>query len=563
MFGTIRKHQKWLWLVIITLTIISFVIFFSPYSRTNGERRGSAYYGSINGEVITRSQMENAARDVRLLYFFMSGHWPDDPEAKASNSEIERETYQWLLELQEQKRLGIQVSSDTAAEVGRQMLAPFFKGGPVMPGLFAQRVLYPKGLDMADLERFTRHYLGHEELMNTIGLSGRLMTPQDAIEAYVREHQELAVDAVFLSISNYLASIPASTPEALSQFYTNQLPNYRIPDRVQVSYVRFGVSNYLGEAQKELTNLTEMVKYNLEQLGTNYTQYGKTAEEAKVKIREDLLHRRALYDASQRASEFAAPFFGLETNRADDLDKYARTNGLTVNVSAPLDDKEPPPGLEVGADFVKTAFARTADEPFAGPIIGQDGAYIIALYKKLPSEVPPLSQIRERVAGDYRYVQAVIKARAMGEAAAVTLSNSVAQGKPFTTACADAHLRPVSLPPFSLTTQRLPEAEVHVNLNGRGSLKELAFSTQPGKVSEFLPTREGGVIVYVKSKLPIDEARMQADLPAFTREERHRRQMEAFNLWFSREVQKGLRDTPLFAPKQTPPSLTGGPRAKS
>ena len=40
MFGTIRKHQTWLWAVIITLTIISFVVFFSPYSKLNNERRG-------------------------------------------------------------------------------------------------------------------------------------------------------------------------------------------------------------------------------------------------------------------------------------------------------------------------------------------------------------------------------------------------------------------------------------------------------------------------------------------------------------------------------------------
>ena len=30
MFGTIRKHQQWLWIVIITLTILSFLIFFGP-----------------------------------------------------------------------------------------------------------------------------------------------------------------------------------------------------------------------------------------------------------------------------------------------------------------------------------------------------------------------------------------------------------------------------------------------------------------------------------------------------------------------------------------------------
>ena len=53
MFGTIRKHQTWLWAVIITVIIFSFVIYFSPYSKMNDSRRGPVNLGSINGERIS------------------------------------------------------------------------------------------------------------------------------------------------------------------------------------------------------------------------------------------------------------------------------------------------------------------------------------------------------------------------------------------------------------------------------------------------------------------------------------------------------------------------------
>jgi len=50
MFGTIRKHQTWLWAIIITLTIISFVIYFGPQSRVSQGRadRGPAAPSTVN-----------------------------------------------------------------------------------------------------------------------------------------------------------------------------------------------------------------------------------------------------------------------------------------------------------------------------------------------------------------------------------------------------------------------------------------------------------------------------------------------------------------------------------
>ena len=53
MFGTIRKHQSWLWAIIITVIIISFVWFFSPYTKMHDTGRGMVNLGSIYGRKIT------------------------------------------------------------------------------------------------------------------------------------------------------------------------------------------------------------------------------------------------------------------------------------------------------------------------------------------------------------------------------------------------------------------------------------------------------------------------------------------------------------------------------
>jgi hypothetical protein len=128
MFGTIRKHQTWLWAVIITLTIISFVIFFSPYSKMNDSRRVKANYGSINGEKITGEQFAEAERDVYLNFFMRNGRMPDQ-DAKRMGFDEMRETYQWLLLLQKERQFGINVSTDVLEQTARDMVRNFERAG--------------------------------------------------------------------------------------------------------------------------------------------------------------------------------------------------------------------------------------------------------------------------------------------------------------------------------------------------------------------------------------------------------------------------------------------------
>ena len=159
MFGTIRRHQTWLWAVIITLTVISFVVYFSPYSRMNSSGRRPGAYGSINGDRITDQQWRNAYREVDLHTFMLSGRWLAE-DKKRSEQDIERSLYEWLLLSWEQDRLGIHVDEQAAAEYARQMIRTFERAGITSPQMFIERVLQPHGLKVDDFERYTRRYIG-------------------------------------------------------------------------------------------------------------------------------------------------------------------------------------------------------------------------------------------------------------------------------------------------------------------------------------------------------------------------------------------------------------------
>ena len=560
MFGTIRKHQTWLWAIIITLTIISFVIFFSPYSKLDDSRSGRINLGSINGERISEEEYINARNEVYLRAFFTTGNWPDE-EARKQGGELERDTYQWLLLVQKQKQHGIHISVEVVAQAAKAMMSQFQRAGINSPEMFMQQVLRPRGFALDDLERFVRHYLGVQELIATVGLGGKLVTPQEVRALFKREHEEMDTGAVFFSASNHLAGVTAP-PDAVMQFYTNRLATYRIPDRVQVSYVSFELTNFTVEANQELarmTNLDLQIDEAYRQGGTNFLREAKaqSLEEAKVKIRDARRKELQLQGARKKAAEFATPLFDMDPMRAENLDKLAKEKGLTVKVTAPFDLRDGPRDLEVAQDFAQKAFARTPDDPFAGPIIGLNAVYVIALNKKIPSEIPPLDQIRAQVVQDYQYSQALNLARKAGMDFCQALTNGLVQGKTPAAICAASKLKLVDLPPFSLSTRELPQVEEHLPLN---QFKQITFSTPPGKASPFQMTTEGGLIVYVKAKLPLDEAKMNSTLPAFANAVRQSRQNEAFNDWFRKEAEKGLRDTPL-ARQQPPPAMGSGPKA--
>ncbi len=561
MFGTIRKHQTWLWAIIIGAIIVSFVYYFSPNSRMNGGGggRGSSDYGSINGERISEDQFGNASREIILRYYFSNGHFPTE-ESKKNGFDPERETYQWLLLTQEANKMGIRVAAPEVARVAQGMLSQLQKSGISSPDVFIHRVLEPSGLTVDDLERFVRHYLMVQELIGTIGVSGKMVTPEEAQGLYEREHQELATEVVFFSASNYLAT--ATPPaEAISQFYSNRLAYYRVPDRVQVTYVRFGISNLMAQAEAELmkTNFNDMVEGTLQRLGTNYLHYGKTPDEAKAKVRELMIKDKAFGYARAAANAFATPLFDKTPVKAENLATLAKEQGLTVGVSAPFDRETGPQDLDVSLEFAQRAFSRTPSDPFDGPILGASGMYVIALDKKIPSEIPPLDQIRDRVVQDFKAYQALMQARIQGTTFDATLTNELAQGKSFASICLNAKLKPVSLPAFSISTQELPEVEGRISLN---QLKQMAFSTPVGKATAFQPTTEGGVILYVKAKLPIDQTAMMAELPSFINRVRMNRENDAFNEWFRKEAEKGLRDVPALRQQQPPPTMAPGASQK-
>jgi hypothetical protein len=545
MIGTIRKHSKWLWWVIASLTIISFVIgysFMGTNNSHNGGAGGNGAYGTMYGRKITQQDYVNARNEFYLFYWFRNHDWPDrNPNIKAQ--ELDEQIYLRMMLAQKARALGIYVTDTAAAKAAGDLLRSLTRDGRPFPTQeFVSRYLAPAGLTADDFERFAHNDVAIQQMIQTLGLTGTLITPQEAVAAYQNEHQEMSAQIVFFSASNYLAQV-AVTPAAVAQFYTNYLAQYRLPERVQVNYVEFNLTNYLAQSKAEWanTNLEEVVNANFAQGGTNAFPEAKTPDEAKAMIRDELIRQRALADARTQANALATAVFSV--NQADNLAKVAKQEGLTVHLTAPFDNFGPAEFRSSEA-FTKAAFGLTPEDPLAGPIVCPTGVYVISLAKQLPSEIPPLDQIRDRVTQDYRLVYATGLAQRSGTNFAPALAVQLAAGHTFASACIAAGLQPVTLPQFSLSTQELPALG---NRAGLPQVKQALFSTPSGHASDFVATEDGGFVVYVQSRTPADPKTVSADLPQFMATLRRERETDAFNQWIQAEAKRQFRTVTAFA----------------
>jgi hypothetical protein len=145
------------------------------------------------------------------------------------------------------KEAGIQVSDETVGMFAKRLLGDY----PLAE--FTKTVLQPRGLSPEDFERFVRNDAGIQQLSALVGMAGKLVTPAEAEVIYRREHQELGGEIVFFNLSNYLGRVTV-TNEALGQWYTNHMAQYRTPEQITIRYVEFARSNFLAEADKQLAD---------------------------------------------------------------------------------------------------------------------------------------------------------------------------------------------------------------------------------------------------------------------------------------------------------------------
>src|SRR5262245_42141661 len=108
MFGTIRKHQTWLWVVIISVVSVSMVVFFSSGVSLFGRRAAQGEFGSMNGVPFNQTEYLDARNEIFLTYIIRTGRLPNSDEA--SSRRLESDTISRLFLIHKLREMNIEPS---------------------------------------------------------------------------------------------------------------------------------------------------------------------------------------------------------------------------------------------------------------------------------------------------------------------------------------------------------------------------------------------------------------------------------------------------------------------
>jgi len=532
MFGTIRKHSTWLWVIIITGIIISFVVYFTPNSMKQGG--GGDVTVTIDGRNFSRDQINAADREMRVgtaLGFRTAGQSALD----------------WLLITVKLEQYGISVGPEATAAWIRDRIMT--EGGP-FAGMTFEQVAQRLGLSAEDLTRFARHQAGFEVLIETLGGAAALVTPQEIEAAYRRDNEKLEVEVAFVANSNYVAKV-VMDPAEVTKFYSNRVAAYRSPDLVQVRYVRFATSNYLARAEAKLNTdagLDNRVTQSYLQRTNSFA--GVEEAEAKRQVRQEMIDDEAFQLAKREVYDFINryydnPFDGGPAKAAELMAGHAKTLGLELKSTNPFPRDGLPEGLAVGPEFVNAAFSLKPEEPFSTAVTAPDGYYALCYEQRIPGTVEPLEKVKEKVEKEFRLDAARKLAREAADAFYQAATNAVAGGQSFSALAENSGFAVTKIPALTLRTTDLPGVTLPADIH---TISAIANNQETNSVSRPQFAADGLLVLRTGARTPPEALEMQMGLAEYRASVRRVRENEVLNEWFAKQrelsgVQNILRNS--------------------
>ena len=545
MFATIRKHQSWLWIIVIVLVIVAFVWYMGPAGTQGGPTTGGVY-GYVNGRSINRDRFMEAYQEARLQFFLYTQVWPEDSPAAREMFDAERQVAERLTLMDKLEALRVHVDDRSVAQWLAQVFRDQETGGfnPQQYRQFIDQGLRRGRISEAAFRQFARREVGMRHLMELGGLTGSLIPPDDAKLQFRLQNEQIQTAVALFSLASQRPSV-SITPEGLTNFFNQEAARYRVPDKVRVSYARFPATNYLDRAEAEMAtrpNLALQLESLYLQRGTNSFRDDSgavmTPQAAQDQLRDEMRQQTALSIAHRESTMFGERLlarYEADPSRADHLESLAADHQLPSGVTEPFARFETPPGLQVGTEFAQAAFNLSPVQPMSlEPVVGRDGVYLMVLKERVPGYVPPLDQLRPQVLADFEQSEARRLAREAARAFLTSATQALAEGKTFED-FAEASGATLARPPaFSSSTRSLPGLTADIDFR---QLQTAALDLRPGELSEVLETRDGAMIASVLSREPVEESRLETELDTFLVGLRQQRRQEALSEWFRKELE--------------------------
>lgn len=515
MMNFLRKHRTWLMTVIAVLSI-PFVFYFVQ----------KPDYGAMHSGIFTRLYNRTvttveAQRSARLHDLAGALGMEQMAQALSAGAENRDDVFKYfavnlIILRHEAERLGVKPTSTEIASFVRELRA--FRG-PTGFDInkyreFAENILPANGFTEAQIEELATDAISLNRIKELVGV-GLAVGDAESKENYEHAHGKLIVHAIRIKGSDFLTEIKVSDEDA-QKYFESHKNDLKTEDRRKVEFVMLA----LTDEQKKLA--------------------GKERIEALQKL-------------ADKANDFGAAL----AEKGAEFHQVAAKFQLPVKASGEFTPAAPDPQLKDDPQLSAVAFQLTPQDPNSEPIQGSDGFYVLHLAGLTEARPLTLEEAKGKIVDLIKGSRGREMAANKGRQAANELRETLKAGAPLPFALEKVNVKAEKIPPFSLMeafdpsetdkkTQRPPDFL---------AVKNAAAQAQPGDVSDFVPWEDGGLIVYVEKREPVEEAKYQGEKASFDERFLRNKHQVVFEEWLrDRQLDAGLVQEPKAQPPPTGPS---------
>jgi peptidyl-prolyl cis-trans isomerase D len=176
-------------------------------------------------------------------------------------------------------------------------------------------------------------------------------------------------------------------------------------------------------------------------------------------------------------------------------------------------------------EFTSAAFRLTKTDPDSDvPLQTQDAFYVLHLDTVTPERPMTLDEARPKIIASIKDTRARTALDAQAQEVRTKIADALKAGKPFAAAATAAGQTAQDITPFSAAepAKDVPDAQ---------EIAEASQELGSGELSKFLPSPDGGMLVYVRDREPIDEAKFEQQREMLTANLLNRKRRFYFYEW--------------------------------
>lgn len=456
MFTTLRKHQRWLMLVIAALTIIAFAFL---YNTTNMDRVGSNMVARIYGRNVMQVDVEKAVRNYQLAMALGQFELVRDLSGQAKTEDEAANNFIWNLMVLQHEAAALDVEPADRAILDAVKALPVFQTDGQFDAAkyasFMQEQLAPRGFTERQLESVIKDSL-RLKAVKALVETPAFVAGGDIASALQRV-APADVKLVRFNAATIGKNIKVGDDEVAAAFEERKA-KLNAPEKRSVRYVAFVLAPQEAEAKdKARVEALQKIATATGDFAQSLGDGGKTLADAA---------------AARGLAVKTTPLFAPNGEAGAGL---TGTEAEVVTAAAPVAFRLPP-----------------APGNFEILQIGDNGYAVIEVAEVQPARPLTLEEARADIRAD---LIAGKRDAAVREAVGKALSairESLASGKSIDEAAKAAGLKTEEMKGLSVLSQDLDAAQRQV----AAAVMELPAAS----LGEFVPAPDGGYVPYVVSR---------------------------------------------------------------